>query len=725
MKQRSAPRLTYSLVSVVTLLAGCLPSALSANDTNVRSRRNPFGLPRPAMSITQGERDFTIPRAKAFARTRELLAKAGVPFDPNELLKTRWRESLAASFAAMPEMSANKTIQSHRLAGVYIADTLFLPETTTADSDVVILTRRLVWGGDTVELAAPGHDVSVFIIEAQEYAGSNEGSAELNGRRSRATVTIRTGGLPRQPDVRPDPRRGSIPRFGRWAEEAAIAARFGWQEPVIRRLTNVALFQQGQNRDGMRGSEGLTGTTGNTGEPGVSGGDGAPGSCLGLRDGSPGSQGDFADAGESGGEGGNGGNGGNAQNITFTINASDNGTFIFSAKAGDGGNGGAGGTGGRGGAGGAGGRGGNGASCNDCNIGPGNGGSGGGGGGGGRGGRGGDGGRGGNGGNGGNGGAIVLTNNSPTSTIITDYSGGLPGIGKVGGLPGSSGLGGSGGQGGIAGSTNCPGFSPSNGPTGPTGGSGGSGIHGSTGSNGLPGLDGSLTIQSDGGGGGEEVCIPYWQGESYCGQAANFAVYPVVGCGPWETYDSFGCCCGNGGSPILIDVRGNGFDLTNARSGVSFDLDHDGTPDRISWTAANADDAWLALDRNGNGRIDDGVELFGNFTQQPPATYPNGFLALAEFDKPEKGGNADGRINSDDSIFSSLRLWRDDNHNGVSEPSELHRLRQAGVTALDLDYRFTKRIDRFGNGFRYRAKVYDTRGADVSQWAWDIFLVRR
>lgn len=181
-------------------------------------------------------------------------------------------------------------------------------------------------------------------------------------------------------------------------------------------------------------------------------------------------------------------------------------------------------------------------------------------------------------------------------------------------------------------------------------------------------------------------------------------------------------CCWNG-TPILVDVAGNGFLLTNAANGVIFDIIGDGRPVQLGWTTTNSDDAWLALDRNGNGNIDNGGELFGNFTpQSAPANgvRRNGFLALAEYDKTANGGNLDGKIDQSDSIFQSIRLWQDRNHNGASEAFELHTLNEVGLKTFELDYKESKRVDAHGNQFKYRAKVRDVHGAQLDRWAWDV-----
>jgi hypothetical protein len=180
-------------------------------------------------------------------------------------------------------------------------------------------------------------------------------------------------------------------------------------------------------------------------------------------------------------------------------------------------------------------------------------------------------------------------------------------------------------------------------------------------------------------------------------------------------------------SPIIVDTTGKGFHLTSALNGVVFDMAGDGHPIRIAWTVANSGNAFLALDRNHNGRIDNGRELFGNFTEQPESGAPNGFLALAEFDKPENGGNGDGIIDERDAVFPHLLLWIDENHDGISQPKELHPLPELGVFSLGLHFRDDRHFfDEDGNWFHYQAAVNPDPSDGTSKdgrVAYDVFFV--
>jgi hypothetical protein len=181
-------------------------------------------------------------------------------------------------------------------------------------------------------------------------------------------------------------------------------------------------------------------------------------------------------------------------------------------------------------------------------------------------------------------------------------------------------------------------------------------------------------------------------------------------------------------SPIIIDLSGKGFYLTSAANGVLFDIAATGHPLQIGWIASGADNAFLVLDRDGNGLISSGSELFGTVTPQPTSLHPNGFLALAEYDKPENGGNSDGIIDARDAIWPQLRLWIDANHDGISQAAELHKPDEMSVFNISLEYQLSKRTDAFGNVFRYRARVnvgVHNEDDPVGRSAYDVFFVTK
>ena len=172
-------------------------------------------------------------------------------------------------------------------------------------------------------------------------------------------------------------------------------------------------------------------------------------------------------------------------------------------------------------------------------------------------------------------------------------------------------------------------------------------------------------------------------------------------------------------SPIIIDVDGDGYKLTSLEDGVSFDLRNEGQARLVAWTRANSGDSFLARDMNGNGAIDNGAELFGEFTRlQSGATARNGFDALRDLD-----GNGDRVVDSRDSAWSQLLLWTDRDHDGRSAADELVPLWASGVTTLDTDYHTVNRSDRWGNYLKYMSQLWRVQGSSVTPKAYyDVYL---
>jgi hypothetical protein len=181
-------------------------------------------------------------------------------------------------------------------------------------------------------------------------------------------------------------------------------------------------------------------------------------------------------------------------------------------------------------------------------------------------------------------------------------------------------------------------------------------------------------------------------------------------------------CVEISGSPIVIATgKARNYKLTGAGAGVLFDLDGNGTAEQIAWTEADSEVAFLALDRNGNGQIDNGRELFGNFTVEGKG---NGFEALRAL----AGGAEQGSVSDADPVFRSLLLWHDRNHNGVSESGELAPAADT-LEAIGLGYTLANRRDGNGNTYRFegwaRKRFEDAATASSENIVWGTSAVQR
>ena len=151
--------------------------------------------------------------------------------------------------------------------------------------------------------------------------------------------------------------------------------------------------------------------------------------------------------------------------------------------------------------------------------------------------------------------------------------------------------------------------------------------------------------------------------------------------------------------PLIIDMNGDGVQTVSRDKGAYFDLDNNGLAERTGWV--DGTDAFLVLDRNGNGKIDNGRELFGTYTELSDGSLArNGFDALADFDS-----NRDGILDENDEIWSRLQLWQDRNTNGFTDKNELTFLRDSHLASINLTYTQTSHTDENNNAHRQASTV--------------------
>jgi hypothetical protein len=232
------------------------------------------------------------------------------------------------------------------------------------------------------------------------------------------------------------------------------------------------------------------------------------------------------------------------------------------------------------------------------------------------------------------------------------------------------------------------------------------------------------------------TCYDTWSGcasnSDCCNNDCNAYTYLCgVSCetlnGGWNEY---ACECYGGWwdagndtcnySPILVNLMNNGTDhLTGPADGVLFDMRGDGRTELVAWTSKAGTVGFLALDRNGDGMIDSGQELFGTATRLSNGQRAsNGFEALAELDT-----NHDGRIDAADPAYAHLVLWFDSNHNGISEPDEIVPLADAHVIALLTGYRNSSRRDQYGNRYQFEGTALMQSGSEqVVRRIFDVYL---
>ncbi|MEE9667983.1 hypothetical protein V4849_04870 [Kluyvera ascorbata] len=159
-------------------------------------------------------------------------------------------------------------------------------------------------------------------------------------------------------------------------------------------------------------------------------------------------------------------------------------------------------------------------------------------------------------------------------------------------------------------------------------------------------------------------------------------------------------------SPVILDLDGDGIETRSLQDGIFFDHDGNHFAENTGWVSA--DDGLLVIDKDGNGKIDSGNELFGNNTVLSNGSLAaNGYEALQELDT-----NGDGTLNSRDEAWQQLQVWQDRNGNARVDDGELMSLSEAGIAAIDTDYKNSTWIDKQGNAHKQTGEVIYLDGSE-------------
>lgn len=148
------------------------------------------------------------------------------------------------------------------------------------------------------------------------------------------------------------------------------------------------------------------------------------------------------------------------------------------------------------------------------------------------------------------------------------------------------------------------------------------------------------------------------------------------------------------GELLVLDLDGDGLFLSDRYTPVRFDLDGDGAPETTSWTAAGRSEGFLWLDVDGDGKVGGATELVGSALRLPGhEPLADAFAALAELDRPARGGNGDGRLTAADRAWNELRVWVDRDHDGVAGPGETSSLTAWAIVELPTRGEEKRRVD--------------------------------